>query len=62
MEFNLTEYRIYNYQWIGLFYGDKNVEAKICRFQTFLDNMAMFTEDNDEWKHFKYWLSSSNLH
>ena len=27
--------------------------------QTFLDNMAFFIEDNDMWKHFTYWLSSS---
>ena len=27
---------------IGLFYGGENLKTKICRFQTFLDNMAMF--------------------
>ena len=42
---------------MSLFYGSENLEAK------FLDNMAMFiVEDDDVWKHFKYWLSSSNLH
>ena len=39
---------------IGLFYGGENLEAKICRLQTILDNMAMFIEDDDVWKHFKY--------
>ena len=45
----------------GLFYGGEHLEAKICRFQTFLDKMAMFFEDDDAWKHFKYWLGSFNL-
>ena len=27
---------------IGLFYGGENLGVKIYRFQTFLDNMAMF--------------------
>ena len=27
---------------ISLFYSGKNLESKICIFQTFLDNMAMF--------------------
>ena len=31
------------------------------RFQTFLDNMGMFIKNDNVWKHFKYWLSSSNL-
>ena len=46
---------------IDLFCGER-LEPKICRFHTFLDNMAMFIEDDDVWKHFKYWLSSSNPH
>ena len=32
---------------ISLFYGAENLEAKKCRFQTFLENMAMFIEDDD---------------
>ena len=39
---------------IGLLCVGEYLEAKICKFQTFLDNMAMFTDDNDGWKHFKY--------
>ena len=30
---------------ISLFYGGENLEAKICK--DFLDNMAMFIEDDD---------------
>ena len=47
---------------IGLLYCGENLEAKIYRFQTFLENLAMFFEANDVWKHFKYWSNSSYLH
>ena len=32
---------------IGLFYEGENLEGKICRFQTFLDNMAMFFVEDE---------------
>ena len=32
---------------IGLLYCGENLEAKIYRFQTFLENLAMFFEAND---------------
>ena len=68
MEFNPlpdllnTEFTIIE---IGLFYGDEHLGAKMCRFVSFFDKMAIFgqylTGDNDVLKHFKYWLISSNV-
>ena len=33
---------------IGLFYCGEHLESKICRFQSFLDKMAMFIVENDD--------------
>ena len=51
----------------GLFYGCKHLEAQIRRFLISIKKMAMFTYNReachtDAWKHFKYWLSFSNVH
>ena len=53
---------------IGLFYGGEHLGAKICRFLTFLscsfqdgDFWSVLYRDEEMWKHFKYWLSSSNV-
>ena len=54
-----TEYQITIFE-IGLFDSGANLEAKI--YADFFDNMAMFFEANNVREHFKYWLSSSNLH
>ena len=49
---------------IGLFYGGEHLKAKICRFLTRSLQDGYFwskIRDDEVWKHFKYWLSSSNV-
>ena len=63
-----TEYWIYNYwNWFVLWW--QTLGAKICRFLTLVWHdhfeMAIFGRyligEVDVWKHFKYWLLSSNV-
>ena len=57
-----TEYRIHNLIYIGSFYSGDHLSEKY-RFLTFWTRTLHFgwylIGDDDVWKHFKYWFSSS---
>ena len=65
-EFNpLSNYWILDLKSLRLvsFIAAKTWKRKYADSRLFLENMAsMFIVEDDVWKHFKYWPSSSNLH